>query len=73
MALSALDGVGDPKLGQWIEQTFCASHVRRRLTHREAGGMTLRDIRGTLEERTRLLCLAEARPELLPFITERIR
>jgi hypothetical protein len=48
-AVRALRGVGDPMLGQWIEHTDKATHVRRRLSMAESVGFTLRDIRGTPE------------------------
>lgn len=35
LAFAALEGVGNPKLGQWEEQGQRAHHVRRRLSERE--------------------------------------
>lgn len=59
MALGALKGAGDAALGEWHEQGS-AYHIRRRLTADElrlAGNLTVRDIRGTPEERKRFALL----------------
>jgi sugar/nucleoside kinase (ribokinase family) len=53
-ALRLIRGVGDESLGQWIEHTTRATHVRRRLTKQESTGLTLVDIRGTDEATRRL-------------------
>lgn len=54
-ALKALEGVGDPKLGEWKEWTGYAFHVRRRLSadeQRQVGPVV--DVRGTLEGQHRV-------------------
>lgn len=59
MARAALDGVGYAALGEWRE-AGTAFHIRRRLTAEElklAGNLTVRDIRGTREERKRFALL----------------
>lgn len=59
MAIAALEGVGDPALGEWHEQAT-AYHIRRRLSDAEralAGGLAVHDIRGTQEERRRFALL----------------
>lgn len=48
-ALRALRGVGDRKLGEWIDHTDKATHLRRRLSIEEAHGFVLLDVRGTPE------------------------
>lgn len=54
MALEALKGVGDVALGQWIEWTGKALHVRRRLSADESSLVgPVRDVRGTYEGRLR--------------------
>jgi hypothetical protein len=54
-ALRALDGVGDPALGEWQEWTGRAYHVRRRLTPAEAEPVGLVvDVRGTFDAEKRL-------------------
>ena len=53
-ALSILQGVGDPALGQWEERGEKAYHIRRRMTAAEAkqvGGVL--DIRGSDEAQSR--------------------
>ena len=67
MALAALAGVGDAALGEWREGPRTAFHVRRRLTAEEAklaGNLTVRDIRGTQEERKRFALLFAEAPYL---------
>jgi hypothetical protein len=45
---SALDGVGDCRLGEWEEEGEIAYHVRRRLTEEEAIGVgPVVDVRNT--------------------------
>jgi hypothetical protein len=49
-ALAALDGLGDPALGEWREWSGQAFHVRRRLTLAEQAPIgPAVDIRGTPE------------------------
>lgn len=67
MAERALRGVGDAALGEWRERGRIAVHIRRRLTDAErqaAGGLQVRDIRGTPEERQRLVRLVREQPQL---------
>jgi hypothetical protein len=62
LAYAALEGVGDPALGEWTEKAG-AFHLRRRLTAREAYRVgPVRDIRGTEEERRRFAVLLRAAP-----------
>lgn len=72
MAEIALRGVGDPKLGEWREQGRRGIvHIRRRLTDAEcdrAGGLSVRDIRGTQEERHRFTALLKDAPHLRGLI-----
>lgn len=66
MALAALEGVGDAALGEWREKGM-AFHIRRRLTADElklAGNLTVRDIRGTTEEKKRFALLFADAPHL---------
>ena len=67
-ALDALDGVGDPALGEWRERGEIAVHVRRRLTNRErrdAGNLDVVDIRGTDEHTRRVLALRPFLPRAM--------
>ena len=75
LAERALDGVGDPRLGQWRERgRQGVMHIRRRLTLPErarAGGQGLlcvRDIRGTEEEERRRRLLLRDAPYLREFV-----
>lgn len=67
-ALRALSGVGDAQLGEWVEQSPAATHVRRRLTAVEAHGWTLRDIRATAEAEARWLALPRWIREQVPSV-----
>jgi hypothetical protein len=67
MAERALDGVGDPALGEWREESTRAVHLRRRLSDAErelGGGLVVRDIRGTDEERNRRRAVLRDAPYL---------
>lgn len=68
MAERALQGVGDVALGEWRERGRSGVvHLRRRLTDAEraaAGGLGVRDIRGSDEERDRLAALLRDVPQL---------
>ena len=67
LAIAALADVGDPQAGEWREEGQTAHHLRRRLTQDElrlAGGLTVRDIRGTQEERRRFALLFADVPHL---------
>src|SRR4051794_9851708 len=72
MAERALEGVGDAQLGEWREHgNHGIVHIRRRLSdaEREAlGGLGVTDIRGTDEERNRLLALLRDAPHLRPIV-----
>ena len=62
-----LTGVGDRALGEWYERGLTAYHLRRRLSDEErayAGGLEVRDIRGTEEEAGRLVRLFDEAPHL---------
>ena len=66
-ALRALDGVGDAKLGEWLEWSGYAYHIRRRLTALEAVHIgEVIDIRGTAEAERR-------RQVVLPFLPIQMR
>jgi hypothetical protein len=64
MAERALEGVGDPSLGEWRERGGRAVHLRRRLTDEERGELGVRDIRGTPEEAERMAALLRDAPQL---------
>lgn len=68
LALDALDGVGDPELGEWRERGRNSTvHVRRRLADAErrlVGGLDVTDVRGTREERRRIARLGYEAPHL---------
>jgi len=68
MAERALQGVGDPALGEWREDgNRGVVHIRRRLSAEErasAGNLGVRDIRGSNEERARLRALFRDAPHL---------
>ena len=70
MAFDALFGVGDAQLGEWVEQgDGGVVHVRRRLSVLEAARVnTVRDIRGTPEERERLVRLSHEVPALSAYL-----
>ena len=69
MAFEILNGVGDAKAGQWIEDRAKAFHLRRRLTaeEQERVGEAV-DIRGTPEEIQRFQYLLEALPAQLRHV-----
>lgn len=63
LARRALDGVGDPSLGEWSEWTGRAYHLRRRLSAAEAEQVgEVVDIRGTHEADLRLMPVAHLLP-----------
>ena len=67
MAERALTGVGDLKAGEWRHDRPQAYHLRRRLSAEElqlAGGLSVRDIRGSPEERKRFALLFADAPRL---------
>lgn len=67
VALAALDGVGDADLGQWLEWSGYAFHVRRRLTVIEKAHIgEAVDIRGTAEAERR-------RQAVLPFLPPQMK
>jgi len=64
-AVRALAGVGDAKLGEWMDVTEIAVHLRRRLSHREqllVGPVV--DIRGTPEAAERVAVVAKQCPNI---------
>lgn len=71
LAERAVRGVGDPALGEWREVGPTGIvHIRRRLTAQEradAGGLEVRDIRGTEEEQRRLKRLFREAPHARRF------
>jgi hypothetical protein len=72
MAERALQGVGDATLGEWRERGHNGVvHIRRRLSdaeRAEAGGLNVRDVRGTDEERGRIRRLLRDAPQLRAVI-----
>lgn len=67
-AFHALQGRGDAILGEWSEQgSRGVYHIRRRLTPEEcalAGGLTMRDLRGTDDGRKVIAALFHEAPHL---------
>lgn len=63
LARGALDGVGDPALGEWWDR-LGAVHCRRRLSDAEVaeGDFTIIDIRGTPEADERLAAVRQWLP-----------
>ncbi len=72
LAERALDGVGEPALGEWRERgRRGVVHLRRRLSDAEragAGDLGVRDVRGTAEEAARLDRLAREVPALRDYL-----
>jgi hypothetical protein len=68
MVERALHGVGDASLGEWREQgARGVVHLRRRLSDDErasVGGLDVRDVRGTFEEKKRIQAVLHAAPHL---------
>ena len=67
LAERALAGVGDVALGEWREVGSRAVHLRRRVSDAERaslGGLEVRDVRGTDEERQRIDNVFREVPEL---------
>jgi hypothetical protein len=55
VCMGALDGVGDPKLGEWVEVGETAMHLRRRLNPIEQASVgPVVDVRGTPEGQRRM-------------------
>lgn len=55
LCFAALDGVGDPSLGEWVEVGEVAMHLRRRLTPAEQAPIgPAVDVRGTPEHQRRM-------------------
>ncbi|HEY3484296.1 MAG TPA: hypothetical protein VGK49_02880, partial [Ilumatobacteraceae bacterium] len=65
-AMGVLRGVGDATLGQWVEHTPGATHVRRRLSVAESVGFELRDIRWTDEAARRAQAIPRHLLALVP-------
>jgi hypothetical protein len=72
-AYRALDGVGDPGLGEWLDAPVpfgggVVVHLRRRCTPGEAEqfGLDLRDVRGTEEAVRRLMALPPQVRAMIP-------
>ena len=67
-AMRELHGVGDASLGEWVQHTERATHIRRRLSDKEVAehAMVMRDIRNTDEAHDRLLALPERLRGILP-------
>lgn len=63
MAYEQLDGFGDAALGEWAEDRPKAFHLRRRLTTKEQEriGEPV-DIRGSVDERERMIALMRDLP-----------
>jgi hypothetical protein len=65
LAREVLEGVGDGRLGEWIEDARVAFHLRRRLTAVEACVIgPVIDVRGTPEGMRRVRALLQASPHL---------
>ena len=64
----SLEGVGDARLGEWVEATPKAVHVRRRISEQEQMVIgEARDIRGSEEASERLEILFGDAPHLKKF------
>lgn len=74
LALKALEGVGDVSLGEWLEWSGYAYHVRRRCSPEEAeiaGGLC--DIRGTPEAVKRFEAIRHVLPpQAIDFALEEV-
>lgn len=57
---------GDPALGEWIDSSRTALHVRRRLNEHEQLRVIVRDIRRTAEAERRWLVMPRQCRELVP-------
>jgi hypothetical protein len=72
MAERALSGVGDAAVGEWRERGHnSVVHLRRRLSDAERaalGGLDVRDVRGSDEERSRIRALLRDAPQLRKVI-----
>jgi hypothetical protein len=72
MAERALQGVGDASIGEWREQgSRGIVHLRRRLSDDErasVGGLDVRDVRGTFEEKKRIQSVLRDAPHLRDII-----
>lgn len=72
LARMALGKVGDRQLGEWVEQgSRGIVHIRRRLSVAEQQAfdlMEVRDVRGTSEERDRLMTLLTEAPHLAHIV-----
>lgn len=66
MAFGVLEGFGDAGRGEWTEPRPRAFHLRRRLTakEQEITGDAV-DIRGTVEEKLRIVTLVSELPDRL--------
>ena len=66
VARSELAGVGDAELGEWVEWSGYAYHVRRRLTLREQTGIgPAVDVRGTPEAGKRVKAALARLPKVV--------
>ena len=67
-AMRALEGVGDPALGEWVE-THSAVHIKRRLSMQEqiTSGLQMIDMRGTEQGKERIMKIAQVVPQIRPF------
>ena len=71
IAYRALDGVGDPALGEWREVGSIAVHLRRRMTEAEAEHIgPVVDIRGTWEHTKRLNRVRRFLPERMRLLPD---
>lgn len=71
---TVLHGVGDAALGEWIEYSTRAMHVRRRLTPDEAQAVgPTRDVRGTAEGERRYATMERyIAPDLRAWVREEL-
>ncbi len=63
-----MKGIGDASLGEWVERTPKAVHIRRRMSEQEQMVIgEARDIRGSEEAAERLQVLFTTAPHLEKF------
>lgn len=73
LAFCALNMRGDSLAGEWLERGPTAFHLRRRLSAEEvalAGGLAVRDIRGTDEHKKRQATILREFPAIRAYFPQ---